>query len=235
LLDELGFEPLDWQRRLLRSTSDKLLINCHRQAGKSTATSILAIHTALIEPGALTLIVSASQRQSGELFRKVVTHYKNLGSPAGVREDNATTLTLGNGSRIVSLPDSVDTIVGFSGPRLVIIDEAARVSDETFVGVRPMLTDSRGRMVAMSTPRGQRGWWHNAWYANEQNWERIEFRAEDNPRVDPAWLAEEQLILGPLWFSQEYQCQFIASDNQVFTTESINAAFDSDLEPLFLS
>src|SRR5438309_595857 len=109
LMDMLEFDPLPWQRALLRSSSDKILLNCHRQAGKSSATSVLAIHTALSEPGALILIVSASLRQSGELFRKVVNFYKALGSPAGVAEDNATTLTLATGSRIVSLPDSVDT------------------------------------------------------------------------------------------------------------------------------
>jgi hypothetical protein len=219
----------------LRSTSNQILLNCHRQAGKSTATSILGIHTALMEPGALVLIVSASQRQSGELFRKVVANYKALGSPVPLVEDSATTLSLATGSRVVSLPDSPDTIVGYSGPRLIIVDEAARVSNETFIATRPMLTDSRGRMVCMSTPKGQRGWWHDQWHAREATWERIEFRAEDNPRVDPAWLEEERLILGPLWFAQEYQCQFIADENQFFSTESINAAFDSDLEPLFTS
>src|SRR5262249_54960710 len=150
-------------------------------------------------------------------------------------EDSAVTLALATGSRIVSLPDSVDTIVGFSDPKLIIIDEAARVSDETFIGVRPMLTDSRGRMVAMSTPRGQWGWFHDQWHATEASWERIEFKASQNPRVDPAWLAEERLVMGPLWFGQEYECSFIATENQVFTTESINAAFDSELEPLFPS
>jgi hypothetical protein len=38
------------------------------------------------------------------------------------------------GSRVVSLPDSIDTLLGISGPRLVIIDEAGQVSDETFRG-----------------------------------------------------------------------------------------------------
>jgi hypothetical protein len=233
LLDMLGFDPLPYQRALLRSQADKVLLLAHRQAGKSSATAALAIHTALHEPGALTLIISHSQRQSGETFGKVVNYYKALGSPAGLAQDNATTLTLGTGSRIVSLPDSIDTIVGFSGPRLIIIDEAARVKDETFIGVRPMLTRSRGRMVCMSTPRGQRGFFHDQWHSTEIGWERIKFPVTENPAIDPAYLAEEMLILGPLWYGQEYLLDWIAADNQVFTTESINAAFDSDLEPLF--
>ena len=66
LLDELGFDPLPWQRQLLRSTSDRILLCAPRQAGKSTATACLGIWTALHEPGALVLNVSASQRQGVE-------------------------------------------------------------------------------------------------------------------------------------------------------------------------
>src|SRR5258707_496332 len=68
LMDYVGFTPDEWQRRLLRSTSDKILLNCHRQAGKSTATAPLAVGVVLSEPGSLVLVVSASQRQANELF-----------------------------------------------------------------------------------------------------------------------------------------------------------------------
>jgi Terminase large subunit, T4likevirus-type, N-terminal len=233
MMDLLGFEPLPWQRQMLRSTSDKILLNCHRQAGKSVSVGALAVWTALAEPGALIVIASASQRQAGELFRKVSEYYRKLGSPAGKAEDNSTTLTMETGSRVVSLPDSPDTIVGFSGPRLVILDEGSRVSDETFVAVRPMLTASRGRMVAMSTPRGRRGWFYSQWTDSNAAWERIQFRAADNPRVDRAWLEEERAILGPRWFEQEYGCQFLESDDAVFSVDAIEAAFTDDVQPLF--
>jgi hypothetical protein len=232
-LELTGIDPDPWQRRLLRSRSDKILVCCHRQNGKSTAAAALGIFTALDEPGALVLIVSASLRQSGELFRKVGTAYKALGTPVPLVEDSATTLALATGSRVVSLPDSPDTIVGYSGPRLIIIDEAARTSDETFKCLRPMLLASHGRIVALSTPHGQRGWFYEQWHDATIDWERIEFKASQNPRADPVWLAEERRILGPLWYSQEYELTFIATDNQMFSTEAINAAFRSDVEPLF--
>src|SRR5262245_43454961 len=105
VLESWGYDPAPWQRRLLLSTSAKILLLAHRQCGKSTATAALAVAMALTEPGSLTLIVSASQRQSNELFLKVGACYKSLGTPAGLTEDNAVTLALANGSRIVSLPD----------------------------------------------------------------------------------------------------------------------------------
>ena len=125
LMDAMGFTPDPWQRRVLRSRSERMLLLAHRQSGKSTCVAALAIGTVLFEPESLVLLVSASTRQSGELFRKVVRGYKALGSPIPAVEDSATTLALENGSRIVSLPDSADTLVGFSAPRLVVVDEAA--------------------------------------------------------------------------------------------------------------
>lgn len=232
LLDLLGFDPLGWQRHLLRSTSDKVMLNCHRQAGKSCAAGALAIWTALRQPGSLTIVVSASQRQANELLRKIVGFYKALGTPVGLVEDSSTTLSLATGSRVVSLPDSIDTIVGFSSPRLIILDEASRMKDETYLGVRPMLTRSRGRMVLMSTPRGRRGFYYMCWNDHDTTWDRVEFPVTSNPHIDPDWLEEERRLLGPRWFAQEYSCSFEETEGQYFPTEAVLAAFSSSRPPL---
>ncbi len=42
------------------------------------------------------------------------------------------------------------------------IDEAARVSDELYRAVRPMLATSGGRIVLLSTPFGKRGFFFRA-------------------------------------------------------------------------
>jgi hypothetical protein len=69
--ERLGFEPDDWQSRLLRSSARQCVLNCGRQTGKSTVVAALALHTALYKAGALVLIIAPSQRQSRELFLKV--------------------------------------------------------------------------------------------------------------------------------------------------------------------
>jgi hypothetical protein len=64
-----GIECDPWQARMLRSQASRILLNCSRQSGKSTICAGLALHEALYEPGSLTLMLSPTQRQSGELFR----------------------------------------------------------------------------------------------------------------------------------------------------------------------
>jgi hypothetical protein len=44
---KLGIVPDGWQRDLLHSTSDRILLNCSRQSGKSTMTAVMALHRAL--------------------------------------------------------------------------------------------------------------------------------------------------------------------------------------------
>ena len=160
LAREAGLEPDTWQARALRSREPRILLNCSRQAGKSTVTAALAVHTTLYEPGALALLLSPSLRQSQELFRKALDIYNGLKDPVPLESESALRLELKNGSRIVSLPGKQQTVRGFSGVTLLAVDEAAQVPDDLYFAVRPMLAVSGGRLVALSTPFGNRGWWY---------------------------------------------------------------------------
>jgi hypothetical protein len=55
--DAVGLKLDDWQSRLLVSTSRKVIMLCSRQAGKSTTAALLALHSAVYDPG-LVLLVS---------------------------------------------------------------------------------------------------------------------------------------------------------------------------------
>jgi hypothetical protein len=212
-----------WQARMLRSQASRILLNCSRQSGKSTTCAGLALHEALYEPGSLTLMLSPTQRQSGELFRKALGVYRALGRPVSAEAETALTLELGNGSRIVSLPGKEGSIRGYSGVRLLIVDEASRVSDALYMSIRPMLAVSRGRIIRPSTPFGTRGWWYEAWRGSEA-WERYEVPASQCPRISAAFLAEEKRSIGDWWFSQEYSCLFLDAQSSAFRSEDIERA-----------
>lgn len=231
--EALGIVPDDWQADMLRSNASRMLLNCSRQSGKSTTAATLASHTAIYRPGTLVILVSPSLRQSSELFRKVSDLFGELDARPAMAEDNRLSMTLENGSRIVSLPGSEKTIRGFSAAGLIIEDEASRVDDKLYYGVRPMLAVSGGRYVLMSTPFGKRGHFYEAWEHGGDDWERVEIPASACPRISPEFLEEELRAIGPWWFEQEYGCQFKDTTDAVFNTEDIDAAFDDDLQPLF--
>jgi len=227
-----GITPDAWQAQLLRSTSRRLLLNCSRQSGKSTTTGVLALHTALYDPGALVLLLSPGERQSGELFRKCLAVYRALGKPVPARSIGALHLELENGSRIVALPGKEETTRSFSGVALLAIDEAARVPDDLYKSVRPMLAVSGGRLICMSTPFGKRGFFYESWISLEA-WERYEIPATQCPRIPPAFLDEERRVLGPWWFQQEFECQFSETSAQLFSYDALMATVSEDIAPLF--
>src|SRR5918999_1021098 len=165
--EELGIVPDSWQRDLLRSSADRVLLNCCRQSGKSTMASLIALHRALYYPGSLVLCLAPALRQSQELFGKVLGFYRDLGRPVAAQGERKLSLELENGSRIVTLPGTEKTIRGFSGASLLLVDEAARVANDLYASIRPMLAVSGGRLLAMSSPFGTRGWFYDAWISAE--------------------------------------------------------------------
>ncbi len=224
-----GIAPDDWQRAVLRSTAPRLLLNCSRQSGKSTTVATLAVWTALYQPGALVLLVSPTLRQSGELFKKALAIYRALGRPVPAASETALTLTLENGARIVSLPGKEGSVRGYSGVALLAVDEAAWVPNALYVSLRPMLAVSAGRLIAMSTPHGTRGWWYDAWRGPEP-WARTEVPAAACPRIPASFLAEEHRVLGQWWYAQEYECVFLDAQSQAFTRAEIERAFVEEVE-----
>jgi hypothetical protein len=235
LMDLAGRPPDPWQQTMLRSHSSRTLMLCSRQAGKSTVAGALALRAALLEAPALVLLLSPSQRQSAELLVKVLDLYRALGRPVPPArpQDNALRLELANGSRIVSLPGKEATVRGYSGVRLLVIDEASRVPDELYRSVRPMLAVSRGTLVCLSTPWGRRGWFHAAWHSAEP-WDRVKITAGQCPRISPEFLAEERAVLGDRYFRQEYECSFEDVIDAVFAEADIAAAKVDAPPPLFV-
>ena len=96
--------------------------------------------------------------------------------------------------------------------------------------VRPMLATTSGRFFALSTPAGKRGWFFEAW-SQGQGWERVTVKGRECPRILPSFLEEERSALGPLRFSQEYECEFIDPETSVFASELIEQALTDDFEP----
>jgi hypothetical protein len=225
----LSIEPDDWQCELLRSTSDRTLLNCSRQSGKSTMCAIIALHRALYYPNSLILCLAPALRQSQELFAKVAGFYKDLGRPVPPQGERRLSLELENASRIITLPGTEKTIRGFSGAALLIVDEAARVEDALYYAVRPMLAVSGGALMMLSTPYGRRGVFYEEWTKGE-GWTRYEVPATTVPRIPPSFLTAEKRSMPEWWFAQEYLCEFRETEDQLWTHEMIEGARDDELE-----
>ena len=194
LARDCGLEPDHWQAEFLSSSSRRVLMCCSRQAGKSTITALAALHEALYAAPAMVILISPSQTQSVEIFKKTHDFWSKLPDAPSATQENLTRLELANGSRIISLPGGEKTVRGYSGATLVIMDEAARVEDALVAAVRPMLATTNGRFIALTTPAGKRGWFYEEWMRGE-GWERVSVTAKECPRISPEFLAAEKAAL----------------------------------------
>jgi hypothetical protein len=232
LLRAVGMTPDAWQEELLRDRPRRGIMLCCRQAGKSLTAAAASLHEAIFRYRSLILMIAPAQRQSGELLRKTRFLLNGLPNPPGVVSETSSGIELANGSRIISLPATEDTIRGFSAVSLIVLDEASRVPDELYYALRPMLATSDGRLLALSTPNGQRGWFYDAW-TSEQPWTRVKITAAECPRIPADFLEEERHNLTPAFYASEYECVFGDTVDSVFFAADIEAALDDTVTPLY--
>src|SRR5262245_28305039 len=75
----LGLEPDPWQVDVLMSQHKRLLLNCCRQAGKSTVVALLSVLEAIALTDTRVLIVAPSLRQSWLLFQTAASLLRRIG------------------------------------------------------------------------------------------------------------------------------------------------------------
>jgi hypothetical protein len=214
----LGFHPDGKQRQVLEAKTNRGILCCSRQWGKSTTTAAMAVHHAWLNPESLVLVASRTEDQSNELVRKVRRFLHRLGAKSRGE------LTLPNGSRIVPLPGDDDNVRGYSAATLILIDEAARVPDELYHALLPMLATTNGALWMMSTPNGKRGFFWEAWTADDDT-TRIQATAEECARISPAFLAQERRRMPRAAFESEYMCVFNQQHHALLAEEELDAVF----------
>ena len=255
-------EPYEWQKVALNQSIKRLILLCCRQAGKSTISAGRTIHKAKHERGALNLIISPSEKQSTETVGKISDFITRDEGFPNLIKNSTFEKELPNGSRIVALPGTEKSVRGYSGPKIILFDEASRTLDETYYAATPMLTDNPdSTLILLSTPHGKRGFFWEAW-EKQKGWTKIlvkpayklvgnklvrdmpeaKFRemwaakgvhAFYSPRHKKEWLEEELDRFGPWWFRQEYMCEFIETMTTLFPTDLIESSMDFNIQPIF--
>jgi hypothetical protein len=229
--ESFGLNLYPWQKGALQNPSRQSIWLIHRQGGKSSCAGLKALHKAIYDPG-LILLVSRAERQSQELFKKVIGYYDRLDTKPSLVEDKELSCTMDNGARIVSLPGVEDTVRCFSAPKLIIEDEASRCPDSLYKALRPMLITSHGELLLISTPRGKRGHFHQIWTSDDPNWQKIKVVATECPNISAEDLEQELIELGEWWYRQEYFCEFVDAEDQFFSSAMIEKCLVDGIEEI---
>ena len=231
--DVLGIQPDHNQSKVLEIEDRNIILNCSRQWGKSTTAAIKAVYHSLVQPETTIVVVSKTLRQSGELMLKIERFLDKAQIHATGDGINPISLVLPNRSRILAVPGEEANIRGISAVDLLIIDEAARVKASLYAAARPMLATRDGKIMLMSTPFSKFGFFFDEWRDGDpEEWFKLAIPATQCERIPQRFLDRERKRLGARHFKQEYLCEFLDSEYQLFPRELLDAAIDWDLKPL---
>jgi len=228
--DILGFVPYPEQEALLACEDRYVILNCHRQWGKSTVTAVRALHRAMTRAGQQIVILSPTMRQARLLANRCRELARGLEVKLGTDGTNPRSIVFPNGSVILPLPAHVDRLRGFTA-NLLIIDEAARVPDEVYAAATPMLAATDGDLWLLSTPRGRAGFFYEEWKQRDtagRPWRRILGRVRSGERVTAEFLAIERRRKTAEQFAEEYECEFVSSSRQLFSDEWLERSFTTE-------
>ena len=98
------FDPNVNQAKLLSTKAQYVMVNCHRQWGKTTMTAMRAAHRAVTMPGQQSVVVSASLRQSMALANRCREFAHQLHLTLRTEAANQGSIVFPNGSVIRPLP-----------------------------------------------------------------------------------------------------------------------------------
>jgi hypothetical protein len=230
---DCGVVPDFWQAAFLRNPPDRGLTLACRQAGKTETCVLLADHIAHTEPDETIVVISPAQRISSEFIRRAKNRYLHLPG-AILASDAVQKIEFPNGSRIIGLPGDADTVRGIARVRLVLVDEAARVSDDIYAAVRPMLAvHPKGQLIGLTTGAAKRGWFYDGWTDPDSAFKKLMVTPDMCPRLTPEFLESERRALGETAFRTEYGLEFLDDSEMAFSTDVINGIFDPNLRPLW--
>ncbi len=126
-------------------------------------------------------------------------------------------ITLVNGSTItLRSSENRDALRGGKA-NLLILDEAADMNPEVWFSVcRPMLSDTGGHALFISSPKG-RNWFYDLWCEGEkENYSSYQFTTLEGGFVPQAEVDQARLDLDSRTFEQEYEAQFVSYSGVIY-------------------
>lgn len=145
------------------------------------------------------------------------------------KNSNAEEAELFNGSRIIAVPASPDTISGFTID-LLIGDEIAKMPawEEMWGALQPMVTRGNngkgGKIALFSSFKGTNHWWEictkkKKSLDNPLGWEVLKYPITVNPPVN---LEQLKADLDPDVFAEEFMCEPVSNAHSLFSYDLID-------------
>jgi hypothetical protein len=244
LWESLGEDvfPFPKQMEILMCPAKEIYVCASRGSGKTYVAAIRAIEE-LLMPNRRVFVVAEQYKHCKYVFENIwhcFSQSELLKSKLVSRSFNVQNMSIktnvgSRGSELVVLSgNDPDALVGMSAD-LVVIDEAAMLSDSAFYQVRPALNRKKhmGRLLAISSPRGD-NWFKESYQYAETKFQEdptnerprlkaIKLHILDNPFSDHNEYYEKKKEAEEIgtpyrmaFFKREWEGEFDAVSGEVF-------------------
>ena len=226
----VGEELWPHQLEVVRSPARIRAICSGRQAGKSRTLSILALHRAFTSPGARVLVLSAGEDVAKELLATIAALASAPLLAGSVLDENASRLTLSNGSTITCVPASVRQIRS-RVVDLLILDEAAFLDEPIWEASKYTILARPGSQVVMaSTPFGRPDRFFAVSYraglaaTRVDGYESFHWPSTASPLVDRELLETWRRTSTDREYRREVLAEWVDDSGAYFTAEELDSA-----------
>lgn len=190
-----------------------------RQKGKSMMCENILALTSLSNPDQRSGFIAPTLRQSKPLFKDIVRKLKPL-----IAESNGSDLELTfiNGSSISFMSaEQGENLRGFtvSAKGILIVDEAAYISDEVFYTVTPFVNANNAPILCVSTPRFRQGFFYDFYQDGmngAQNIYSYDFNDYPNPYITPDRLEMLKKKMPLNLFRADYLGEWMEATSDLF-------------------
>ena len=200
-----------------------------RQSGKSTVVTAYLLWYTLFNDNVNVAILANKAATAREMLQRLQLSYENLPNwmQQGVVNWNRGSLELENGSKIMAASTSASAVRGMSF-NIIFLDEFAfiptHIADEFFSSVYPTISSGKStKVIIISTPKGMNMFyklWHDAekgkneYTTTEVHWSQV-------PGRDAEWKEQTIKNTSEEQFNQEFECEFLGSDNTLITSSKL--------------
>jgi len=241
---KVNFQLYDYQKKIIKTYQEKnrIIIMSSRQSGKSITSLGYILHFILFNNHKNVAILANKGMTARKLLGELKNMYKGLPLwlQQGVRTWNKTLIELENDCKVITSGTSKDAIRGES-ISILYIDETAFIErgiwDEFYSSVYPVIsTNKNAKIIFSSTPYGLNHFyklWKDA--INDRNgFTPLKFDWRVVPGRDEKWKEKTVKEIGLKKFRQEYELEFLGSNNTLIEGEKLSAmVYDEPIETRF--
>lgn len=201
------------------------VVKSKRQCGKSYLCMGILLHYALNFSKSTSALVSPTLAQARKIYKAIV----RSSSPA-IKRKNETLLEIEfiNGSTIFfRSSEQREALRGYSVDGILIIDEAAYISDDILQLVLPWRNVANAPMLITSSPRIRNGFFYDYYQQGllpNTGIITIDWNNYDvSEMISPSLLAQYRKVLTKNQFKSEFEGEFLDDDGLVFTNVNASA------------